>query len=243
MNHAFVDASWQEQPNGAGLGGWGLVLIQPGTLPMQFQGQLEASDNNAAELRAVLEALRAAPASERLTVHTDNQAVIACVSRGRGPHLLADLTREVLDESMARQILLQTQYTQRTQRHMLGAHQLANDARKGIVSDTETTLTDVLLEHKTAQTEARISLRRNSERMTAFVHLDLMSEIPPSTQILLAAIHMAHPGEQLLVRRASKIAQAMWEKPERALRSKVHSTLQSSRQRADRMGVQVQFLS
>lgn len=241
MNHAFIDASWQEQLNGEGLGGWGLVLIQPGMLPMQFQGQLEAPDNNAAELRAVLEALRAAPAGERLTVHTDNQAVIACVSRGRGPHLLAELTRQVLDESMARKITMQVRYIQRTQRHMLGAHQLANDARKGIVSDTKTTLTDVLLEHKVAHTEARISVRRSSERMTAFVHLDPLSDIPPSTQILLAAVHMARPGEQLMVRRASKIAQAMWQKPERALRGKAHMALQHSRQRADRMGVQVQF--
>ncbi|WP_338122027.1 ribonuclease HI [Deinococcus wulumuqiensis] len=84
MNHAFVDASWQEQPDGRGIGGWGLVLLTPGQLPARHQGQLDAPDNNAAELRAVLEAVRAAPAGEALTVHTDNQTVIACVARGRG---------------------------------------------------------------------------------------------------------------------------------------------------------------
>lgn len=131
MNHAFVDASWQEQPDGRGIGGWGLVLLTPGQLPARHQGQLDAPDNNAAELRAVLEAVRAAPAGEALTVHTDNQTVIACVARGRGPFLLSELTQEVQKEAGERGVTLRAVYAPRTRRHMLTAHDLANGARKG----------------------------------------------------------------------------------------------------------------
>ena len=67
VNQAFVDASWHELMPGEaldsgqlGVGGWGLVLLRPGELPARYQGQLDAPDNNAAELRAVLEAVRLA---------------------------------------------------------------------------------------------------------------------------------------------------------------------------------------
>ncbi|AAF10036.1 MULTISPECIES: RNase H family protein [Deinococcus] len=243
MNHAFVDASWQEQPDGRGLGGWGLVLLTPGKLPARHQGQLDAPDNNAAELRAVLEAVRAAPAGEALTVHTDNQTVIACVARGRGPFLLSELTQEVQAEAGQRGVALRAVYAPRTRRHMLTAHDLANDARKGSTTPGQLLPhADVLIEQRPALPEARVSLRRSGERVSALVPLDPLSETPPSAQALLAAVTLAQPGERLLVRRASKIAQALWQRPERALLPAAHARLAQARAQAEASGVEVEFL-
>lgn len=249
MNHAFVDASWQEQATSRdlGVGGWGLVLLRPSLLPQRIQGQLDAPDNNAAELRAVLEAVRAAPAGEALTVHTDNQAVIACVARGRGPHLLTDLSREVQDEAQAKQIRLHARYAPRTGRHMLSAHHLANEARKGHTTGSLPAQTEVLIEQRPATLEARVSLRRatpsgQAERILALVSLDPDSGVPPSVQALLAALQLAQSGETVVVRRASKVAQALWQRPERALRPAVQNQLLAARALAAEQGVQVQFL-
>ncbi|WP_194165312.1 ribonuclease H family protein [Deinococcus terrestris] len=242
MNHAYVDASWHETEGGHGVGGWGLILLRPGTLPVGYQGQMAAPDNNAAELRAVLEAVRHAPPGEGLSVHTDNEAVIASVGRGRGPWLLADLAREVMDEAEARGVALRVGYTPRTRRHMLSAHDLANAARRGLsVPALEGPQAEVLIEQRPAVPEARVSLRRPGERVTAHVPLDPLSDVPPSAQALLAAITLARPGEHLTVRRASKLAQALWQRPERALLPGAHSALAQARQAADGQGVEVQF--
>lgn len=249
VNHAYVDASWQEQPDGSGLGGWALVLLRPGQLPLRYQGLLDSPDNNAAELRAVLEAVRAAPPGEALTVHTDNQAVIACVARGRGPHLLAEATRELLDEAQGREVNLRAFYAPRTGRHMLVAHQLANEARRGTAGTGArlgSQYAEVLIEQRPALPEARVSLRRTgesgTERVTALVSLDYASDLPPSAQALLAAIYLAQPGETLVVRRASRVAQALWQRPERALRPAVQAQLQAARGQAQEKQVQVDFL-
>lgn len=244
MNQAYVDASWHEQADGHGVGGWGLVLLVPDELPTRYQGQMSAPDNNAAELRAVLEAVRHAPPGEALAVYTDNEAVIASVGRGRGPHLLAAPAREVQDEAQAREVTLRVEYVPRTRRHMLSAHDLANDARRGLTTPTLNGLhADVLIEQRPAVPEARVSLRRYGERVTALVNLDPLSAVPPSAQALLAAVTLARPGEVLLVRRASKVAQALWQRPERALRPAALAQLQEARQVADGLGVQVQFQS
>lgn len=248
MNHAYVDASWQEQPDGRGLGGWGLVLLLPGRLPERFQGQLDSHDNNVAELRAVLEAVRVAPAGEVLTVYTDNQAVIASVARGRGPAGLTELTHDLYEEALAKGTVLHARYTPRTGRHLLTAHALANDARRGtLTAGLNLAQTDVLIDHRPALREARVTLRRRNEagqteRVTALVQMDAASEVPPSVQALLAALNLAQPGEFLTIRRASRVAQALWHKPERALRSALHAHLVRARENAARQGVTVQFM-
>ncbi|PTA67731.1 ribonuclease H [Deinococcus arcticus] len=246
MNQAFVDASWHEVPTEEGLsgiGGWGLILIVPGALPARVQGQLRAPDNNAAEVRAVLEAVRAAPPGQPLTVHTDNEAVIASVGRGRGPEFLSEAAREVREEAEVRGVDLRVRYAPRTRRHMQAAHLLANDARRGLGTPGLTeTRSDVLIEQRAAGDEARVSLRRPGERVTAHVPLDFASEVPPSAQALLAAVGLALPGEVLVVRRASKVAQALWQRPERALRPGAQALLQGARRAADESGVQVEFL-
>ena len=245
MNHAFVDASWNEQPDGSGLGGWGLVLLRPGHLPERYQGQLDSPDNNAAELRAVLEAVRLAPAGELLAVYTDNQAVIATLARGRGPELLQDPAREVHEEAAARQVGLRVGYVPRTRRHLRAAHDLANDARRGSSPDTRVAGAEVLIEQRAGQHEARVTLRRSNgqrtERVTAHVQDDPLSDMPPSARALLTAVTLAQPGETLHVRRASKVAQALWQRPERALRPAVQAELNRARAEADGAGVQVVF--
>ena len=92
-----------------------------------------------------------------------------------------------------------------------------------------------------------MSLRRNTadggtERVIAIVNLDFASELPPSAQALLAAIGLAQPGEAILVRRASRVARAMWDRPERALRPAVSAQLSAARQEAQIKEVQVEFL-
>ncbi|WP_102125567.1 RNase H family protein [Deinococcus planocerae] len=242
MNQAYVDASWHELQGGQGVGGWGLVLLLPEALPARYQGQLDAPDNNAAELRAVLEAVRHAPAHESLAVYTDNEAVIASVGRGRGPHSLTDHAREVQDEAQVRGVRLRVSYAPRTRRHMLAAHDLANDARRGLTTPALAgPHADVLIEQRPSSPEARVSLRRHGERVTAHVRLDPLSAVPPSAQALLAAVTLARPGEVLFVRRASKVAQALWQRPERALLPDALARLQEARQTADGLGVQVQF--
>lgn len=247
MNYAFVDASWHELPVESGglwrgLGGWGLVLLTPGALPARFQGQLQSPDNNAAELRAVLEAVQVAPAGEALAVYTDNQAVIASVGRGRGPAMLLEPAREVQDTAQARGVDLRVAYAPRTRRHMQSAHDLANDARRGLgTPGLFLAQSEVLIEHRAGWAEARVSLRRQGERVTAFIPLDTLSEVPPSAQALLAAVQLAQPGEVLLIRRASKVAQALWTRPERALRLGAQTQLRLARDDAAERGVQVQF--
>ncbi|WP_291425250.1 ribonuclease H [Deinococcus sp.] len=248
MNHAFVDASWQEQVSGPDLGGWGAVLLLPGELPRWLQGPLSTPDNNAAELQAVLETVRAAPANEALTVWTDNQTVIGLLARGRGPDLLSHLTHEVHNLAQQRGIALNARSTPRTGRHMLTAHQLANEARRGErPRDPVAAPTELLIDHRSPLAQARISLRRRGsseqlETVTREVRTDPNSDIPPSVQVLLAALQLAQPGESLMIRRASRIAQALWHRPERALRPAVNATLIEARQRASGQGLEILFL-
>ncbi len=255
MNYAFVDASWHELPDGYGVdgwgvdgwgvGGWGLVLLQPEAMPKRFGGRLQAPDNNAAELRAVLEAVRLAPVGQALSIYTDNQAVIACVARGRGPHALAELTREVLDEAAARQIVLGIGYAPRHRRHMLVAHDLANEARKGITGTIslaqQQTDAEIIIDQHGVFPKARLSLRRSHEQVTAHIDLDPLCAVPPSAQALLAAVNLAKAGEVVVIRRASKIAKALWNKPERTLLEEAKTRLLYAKAQAEFYGISVLF--
>lgn len=262
MNHAYIDASWQEGGETfGGLGGWGLVLVCPARLPELYGGQLTAADNNEAELRAAWHALALAPAGQPLTVHSDNQSVIACLGRGQGPPLLADDSRAVIALAGQRGIELQIDYESRNQRHMQRAHQLANVARKAprqpassasqVGSHSLNSLhslasqTDVLLEQKKGCQLARISLRRpsdkRSERLIAQLRLDLSSSVPPSLQVLLAAVRLLRPNENALIRRSSKLARALWDKPERALLPDLRQLLEERRAWAKAHGLCIEL--
>lgn len=231
-----------------------MVLLRPEHLPHRVQGQLEAPDNNAAELRAALEALCAAPAAEALTIHTDNQAVIACLGRGRGPALLADLTAQVLAEAASRSIPLRVRYASRRARHLQQAHELANEARRGEggglsggAGALALSQAEVVLVQKPAQSCGWVGLRRGTaggraERVSTQVALRLDSEMPPSVQLLLAAVALARPGETVQIRRASKLAQAMWKSPRRALRPGVQEELARMQQWAAEQGIGTVFV-
>mgnify|MGYP007028423261 CR=1 FL=1 len=67
-------------------------------------------------------------------------------------------------------------------------------------------------------------------------------KLKPEQRGVPAAADRIGVGDQLRVRRASKVAQALWLKPERALRPAVSAQLSAARQEAQLKEVQVEFL-
>ncbi|GHG08156.1 hypothetical protein GCM10017783_20930 [Deinococcus piscis] len=242
MNHAYVDASWREEEAERGQGGWGLVLLDGGELPRRIGGQLQAPDNNAAEMRAVLEAVRSAPAGQPLSIYSDNWAVLHAIGKGKGPASLWPVRDEVLDLALTRNIALRLSYVPRTRRHMRAAHDLANAARLGQHSGPLSgPWAEVNLDLREGSQLARVALRRPGERVSAEVPLDPLDPLPPSAQALLAAAALAQPGETVRVRRASKLARALWDNPLRSLLPAAQARLLAARAQADSAGVVVEF--
>lgn len=243
MNHAYVDASWREDAAEQGQqGGWGLVLLDGSELPRRIGGMLQAPDNNAAEMRAVLEAVRSAPAGQPLSVYSDNWAVLNAISKAKGPPSLWPLREEVLALALEKNIALTLTYAPRHRRHMRAAHDLANAARLGQPLEPLSTMgAEVNLEHKEGRQYARVMLRRSGERVSAEVMPDPLAPVPPSAQVLLAAVALAQPAETLRVRRASKLARALWQNPLRSLLPEAQAQLLAARAQADGAGVVVEF--
>ncbi|MFC6618186.1 ribonuclease HI [Deinococcus radiophilus] len=242
MNHAYVDASWREEQADQGRGGWGLVLLGSGELPLRMGGQLSAPDNNAAEMRAVLEAVRSAPPGEPLSIYSDNWAVLNSLSKGRGTPSLWSLREEVLALVLERGITLRMKYVPRHRRHMRSAHDLANAARLGQHTGPLThDAAEVSLELREGSQLARVALRRPGERVTAEVPLDPLDPLPPSAQALLAAVSLGTQGETLRIRRVSKLARALWENPQRTLLPAAQAELIQAREQAEGLGVVVEF--
>lgn len=240
MNHAFVNGSFDEEVGGRG--GFGVVLITPGQWPQHLYGHAEASDNNAAELRAVTEALRHAPAGEALTVHTDNLSVLSAIRRGSrslAQHEEALRVHQVAEE---RGIALHLRRESRERRHMQAAHTLANDARLERLSLPAPMVdAEVNLMHAPWRDSAVVTLRRRGERISA--------EVPPfpgevlarSVRALLTAVQLAQPGETVRVFHASKLAAALWEKPSRALPGAAQDAVWAVKQAAEQRAVTVLF--
>lgn len=67
---AYTDGGCRPNP---GPGGWGVVLLRPGAEPEELSGSEPEATNNRMELRAALEALRAARGAPRLRVVTDSE--------------------------------------------------------------------------------------------------------------------------------------------------------------------------
>ena len=241
MNHAYVDASWQEISPEHGRGGWGLVLLGNAALPLRVGGFMEASDNNAAEMRAVLEAVRRAPAGEALSLHSDNQAVLSALGKGGGPSSLWVMRQGVLELAQERSIALRAQYEARTRRHMRSAHDLANVARTTGLTVHPSPRTEIILDLRGLPSQARILLRRQGERLSFSVGLDPLDQLPPSTQALLTAIHLAETGEILAVRGAPKLARALWDNPIRTLHEGAQARLLAAKAWAAAQGVEVIF--
>jgi ribonuclease HI len=103
----YTDGSALGNP---GPGGWGSVLIW-GNLRKEFSGGFKLTTNNRMEILAVIEALKALKAKDRLKVilHSDSKYVIDSISKGwihdwkrrgwkrkTGPVLNMDLWQELL---------------------------------------------------------------------------------------------------------------------------------------------------
>ncbi|WP_425146845.1 ribonuclease HI [Deinococcus sp.] len=250
MNHAYVDGSYSGHDNReqAGAAGWGIVLLLPGQPPRRIQGRAEggagAEDNNAAELRAVLEALRHAPQGEALTVYSDNTSTLASIRRGSLSAPQDELAALIRREAAERGTELRLTRASRERRHMRAAHDLANQARRELPpQDTPQIQAEALIVHLPWRPEATITLRRLGERVTLHLPLDPAAALPASVQALLGAASLAQAGETLLIRRASALAQAIWEKPLRALEGAAREAVQAAKETALEQGVTVLFES
>ncbi len=239
MDGSFDDGA---QTGQAGRGGFGIVLMVPGQLPQHLYGRLEAGDNNATELRAVVEALRHAPAGQALTVHTDNLNVLSAIRHGSRSFSQHQEAVRVREEAEARRIELHLARAGRERRHMRAAHLLANDARLERVSAAPLgSHAEVNLTHAPWRDSAVVTLRRAGERVSAEVRSETGDPLARSVRALLTAVQLAHPGETLVISHASKLAAALWEKPGRALPGAAQEALLSARAEAGARAVQVLF--
>ena len=153
-------------------------------------------------------------------MYSDNWAVLSAIGKGKGPKTLQPLRSEVLALAQDKDMALRVAYAERTRRHMRYAHDLANAARRGEWREREQLFhqpAEISLELREGGTLARLALRRSGERVTAEVPLSPLDTLPPSAQALLAAVKLAQSGETLRVRRASKLARALWDNPQRSL--------------------------
>ena len=258
VNHAYVDGSYQGDADGENAGaGWGIVLLLPGQPARRLQGRIQlavppgpltgAEDNNASELRAVLEALRHAPPGEALTVHSDNTSTLRSIRLGSLSVVQDELAALIRHEAALRGTALHLARESRERRHMRAAHELANEARRaapGTLLSTELpgqVSAEAIIVQTPWRAEATVSLRRVGERVRLDLPLDPAAPLPPSVQALLGATGLAQAGEVLLVRRATALAQAIWEKPLRALEGEARATVQAAREQAAELGVGVQF--
>ncbi|WP_293915201.1 RNase H family protein [Deinococcus sp.] len=245
MNHAFVDGSYDEDllgTGGAGRGGFGIVLLVPDQEPQYLYGRLEISDNNATELRAVVEALRHAPPGQPLTVHTDNLNVMSAIRHGSRSAAQHQEAVRVREEAEAQGIELRLERARRERRHMQLAHTLANDARL----ERSTVLpqghhAEVNLTHAPWRDSAVVTLRRAGERISAQVPQTVGDPLARSVRALITAVGLARPGETLVVTHASRLAAALWEKPHRALPGAAQDAVQSAKAQAGTREIQVIF--
>ena len=251
MNHAYVDGSYSDAAEGRtgggpGVGGWGIVLLLPGQPPRRIQGRAEggsgAEDNNATELRAVLEALRHSPQGQALTVYSDNTSILASIRRGSLSAPQDELAALIRAEAAARGTELHLHRASRERRHMRAAHDLANAARRDTPGQpTPQIQAEALIQQAHWRAEATITLRRRGEKIRLELPLDPAAPLPSTAQALLGAVALAQPHETLLVRRASALAQALWEKPQRALAGAAREAIEAARAAALARGVTVLF--
>ena len=73
----FTDGSCEGNP---GPGGWGFVWVKNDAIAIQKHGYEPATTNNRMELRALIEAYKAIPRDEKLTVYTDSQLCVSTVN-------------------------------------------------------------------------------------------------------------------------------------------------------------------
>lgn len=244
MNHAYVDGSFDDgaESGEAGRSGFGIVLLLPQLAPQHIYGRIHTSDNNAAELRAVAEALRHAPTGQALTVHTDNLSVLSAIRRGSRNINQHQEALQVHLVAEARQMNLHLVRTERHRRHMQTAHMLANDARLERVPTLKPTAhAEVNLQYAPWRDSAVVTLRRSGERVSAEVPRQVHQVLPQSVQTLLMAVQLAFPNEILVILHASKLAVAFWENPKRALPGNAQDQITFAREYAKLHNIQLFF--
>jgi ribonuclease HI len=256
VNHAYVDGSYSSGEDSAPGAGWGIVLLLPGQPARRIGGRIEiglpgaltgVEDNNAAELRAVLEALRHAPPGEALTVHSDNTSTLRSVRLGSLSVPKSELAAAIREEAATRGTALHLTRENRERRHMRSAHDLANEARRAapgtpLSCEGAAQITaEALIAQAPWRAEAVVTVRRPGERVRLELPLNPASPLPPSAQALLGAAGLAQEGEVVLVRRATALAQAIWEKPLRALEGEARAAVEVARARAEALGVTLLF--
>lgn len=240
MNHAYVDGSYAED-EGAGRGGYGVVLLRPLQPAQHLHGLLEGvSDCNVTELRAVLAAVAHAPVGEGLMVHTDNTGVLGVLRRGGGHWGQTEEALRIRQLAAERGVTLHLARAERSRRHMQRAHQLANAARLERPLPVSGPYAESHLRFEGWHSTLEVTVRRAGERVSAQL-LPSGSQLPRSVQALLLAVELTQPGETLLTYQASKLAAALWREPRRALPGAAQDELKAARQEADGRGVEVLF--
>ena len=73
----FTDGGCTPNP---GPGGWGAVWVKDGEVVAQYHGHAPDTTNNRMELTALIEALRALPEDEDITVYSDSQICVKTVN-------------------------------------------------------------------------------------------------------------------------------------------------------------------
>lgn len=100
----FTDGSSIPNP---GPGGWGFVWVSAGKIYMQKSGRSPNTTNNRMELTALIEAFKAAPADEDITIYSDSDLCVKTINewapswerrgwrRKTGPIANLDLVQEL----------------------------------------------------------------------------------------------------------------------------------------------------
>jgi len=236
MYHAFTDASTR-----SGVGGWGVVLTGPaGTT--RYAGRFRMTDNTAAELRAVLEAVRRAPRGVALTVHTDASGLTTIVPRGSRNEHLNDLARQVRAAAHARGIRLAVVHCPRERKHLRTAHDLANDGRlQRRRRKSERARVTVRIKPPLLGRDYTLLVRRNDSLETLTFHVDPSSSLQADTQALLEVLTHARHGEHVTVHVNAPLTRALFLAPARAKRGEVRAALERARADLAARNVTVEF--
>jgi ribonuclease HI len=98
---AYADGACHGNP---GRGGWGVVILAPGSSQRELNGHSGHTTNNQMELTAAIEALRAIAPGARVTLRSDSQYVINTMTRGWKRNANHELWRKLDAEAAKRKV-------------------------------------------------------------------------------------------------------------------------------------------
>jgi len=105
-------------------GGWAAVIITDGQ-KHTVSGSVEKSTSNRMEITAALEGIRRTPENAIITVHTDSQYLVNCMSRGWKKRANQDLWEQMAEAVRRRQVRWQWLERADNNPHHQEAHQVA----------------------------------------------------------------------------------------------------------------------